>query len=128
MAKSVTPGSYRRAAFHRRSDQRHLEQRVAARRCHFVWSRYVAGLWYNSPDQRSQTLIERRRQQGQQQPQPIQIVCSPFQGTWTSKARFFGQPVPRWLLTTTASRVLKAWHGSEKAFERIWIAPYCGPQ
>jgi len=43
-------------------------------------------------------LLQQRELQGKRS-QPIQIVCS-ASGKIDPKMRFFGQPVPRWLLTT----------------------------
>lgn len=62
------------------------------------------------------------RQQRRQAPQPVQMVCSPS-GNLEASARFFSQPVPRWLLTGEAG--LKKWQGTED-FERVWVAPCCG--
>lgn len=62
-------------------------------------------------------LLEMRSRQGQP-PQPVQMVCSRF-AEFDPSLRFFQQPVPRWLLTTTAGA--KAWQ--ERAnFERILVA------
>ena len=108
------------ARFASTADQHHLEQRVAAADAALFGAgtlrAYGTTVLIKDP-----TLIEHRRQQ-QQQPQPIQIVCSPS-GYLDAKARFFSQPVPRWLLTTASGA--KAWH-DKKAFERIWIAPTVG--
>ncbi|MEM9264580.1 MAG: RibD family protein [Cyanobacteria bacterium P01_F01_bin.13] len=63
-------------------------------------------------------LLEKRCQK-EQSPQPIQIVCS-RSGQLNPTARFFSQPVSRWLLTTATGA--DQWHG-HKGFERIWPAP-----
>ncbi len=62
-------------------------------------------------------LLAKRRQQ--QLSQPIHIVCS-RSGQLDPTARFFSQPVPRWLLTTPTGA--KNWYG-QNCFERIWPAP-----
>ena len=52
--------------------------------------------------------------------QPVQIVCS-ASGEIDPQLRFFSQPVPRWLLTTSAGA--KYWQGlAEGKFERILVA------
>lgn len=62
-------------------------------------------------------LVEMRSQQGKP-PQPVQIVCSRL-AEFDPHLRFFEQPVPRWLLTTTLGAT--AWQkGAE--FERIVVA------
>lgn len=63
-----------------------------------------------------QLLEERARQQ--KNPQPVQIVVSTT-GNFDSKLRFFKQPVPRWLLTTSTG----AKHWSDKTeFARVIVA------
>lgn len=61
----------------------------------------------------------RQRQQQQRVPQPAHIVCSRT-GQLDPGLRFFQQPVPRWLLTTSAGA--SVWTGSN-AFERILTVP-----
>ena len=63
------------------------------------------------------TLIQQRINQGKS-PQPIQIVVS-ASGNLDSQWRFFKQPVPRWLITTSAGQ---QWQNRAK-FERVIIAP-----
>jgi 5-amino-6-(5-phosphoribosylamino)uracil reductase len=64
-------------------------------------------------------LLQIRKQQGKP-PQPVQIVCS-RSAEIDPQLRFFRQPVPRWLLTTTAGA--KRWQEHPKSvvgsFERI---------
>jgi len=59
-------------------------------------------------------LLEQRQQQGKPL-QPVQIVCS-RSATIDPQFPFFRQPVPRWLLTTTAGA--QQWQEGED-FERI---------
>lgn len=110
--------SHRTAArFPSRADQRHLEQRVATADATLFGAgtlrAYGTAALIKDP-----TFVDQRRQQ-QQQPQPIQIVCS-TSGNLDAKARFFDQPVPRWLLTTASGA--KVWR-DKNVFERVWVAP-----
>ncbi|MCY7276662.1 MAG: RibD family protein [Phormidesmis sp. CAN_BIN44] len=60
-------------------------------------------------------LLNQRQQQGKPL-QPVQIVCS-GSAKLDAEARFFSQPVPRWLLTTTIGA---HWHRDK--FERVLVA------
>ncbi|MBC7822811.1 MAG: RibD family protein [Candidatus Parcubacteria bacterium] len=60
-------------------------------------------------------LLNQRQQQGKPL-QPVQIVCS-GSAKLDAEARFFSQPVPRWLLTTTIGA---RWHPDK--FERVLVA------
>src|SRR6476646_8164397 len=62
-------------------------------------------------------LLRMRSQQGQPR-QPVQIVCSRW-AVFDPDLRFFKQPVPRWLLTTTLGA--KGWQ-EKSGFERILVA------
>ena len=62
-------------------------------------------------------LLNQRQQQGKPL-QPVQIVCS-GSAVLDSQARFFSQPVPRWLLTTAIGA--ERWP-DRAAFERILVA------
>ena len=62
------------------------------------------------------------RQDRQQPPQPIYIVCS-HSGRIDPTLRFFRQPVPRWLLTTEAGgSIWQKEHHAER-FEKILTVP-----
>ncbi|MEO1146964.1 MAG: RibD family protein [Cyanobacteria bacterium J06638_22] len=65
------------------------------------------------------------RQDRQQPPQPIYIICS-HSGRLDPTLRFFRQPVPRWLLTTEAGGVI--WQKEQQAgrFETILTVPEHG--
>lgn len=105
------------ARFPSMADQLHLEQRVAVADATLFGAETLRA-YGTTALIKDPTLVEQRRQQ-QQRPQPIQIVCSPS-GHLDAKARFFGQPVPRWLLTTASGA--KVWQ-DKNVFERIWVAP-----
>ena len=62
-------------------------------------------------------LLQGRKQQNKP-PQPVQIVCS-RRAEIDPQLRFFRQPVPRWLLTTTYGA--KNWQEKD-GFEQILIA------
>ncbi len=66
---------------------------------------------------RQPELLQQRCQQ-EKAPQPVHIVCS-RSAAIDPHLPFFRQPVPRWLLTTTAGA--RQWHAGE-AFEQILIA------
>lgn len=104
------------ARFGSEQDRNHLEQQVAeADGVLFgagTLKAYGTTLRVSSPD-----LLKQRQQQGKS-PQPVQIVCS-GSGRIEENLRFFQQPVPRWLLTTS--------QGEQQCrvksnFERIIIA------
>lgn len=59
-------------------------------------------------------LLEQRQNQGKS-PQPVQIVCS-SRGVINPQLKFFQEPIPRWLLTT--SQGAKNWQ-QRSEFERI---------
>ncbi len=60
------------------------------------------------------------RQQRQQFDQPVQIVCSAT-GKLDRQWRFFQQPIPRWLITTSAG--LLTWQSSQPAIAQTISAP-----
>lgn len=65
----------------------------------------------------AQDLLDQRHQQGKPS-QPIYIVCS-RSGVLQPNLRFFGQAIPRWLLTTTKGA--QVWSGTTE-FERVLVA------
>lgn len=99
------------------TDQHHLEQRLA-RADATLFGASTLRAYGTTALIKHPALLEKRRQKGQQ-PQPIHIVCS-NSGQLDPRARFFTQPVPRWLLTTPHGAA--NWQGQDQ-FERIWIAP-----
>jgi 5-amino-6-(5-phosphoribosylamino)uracil reductase len=104
------------ARFSSPSDQSHLEHRIADADAVLFGAgtlrAYSTTLRISAPELLSQRATAGRR------PQPIQIVCS-SSGNLDTSYRFFSQPVPRWLLTTTAGAL--SWRYSEQ-FDRILIA------
>ena len=66
---------------------------------------------------RNPRLLQTRRER-MQSPQPVQIVVS-ASGKIKPQLPFFEQPIPRWLLTTTAGA--KPWQETNK-FDKILIA------
>ncbi|MEM8614219.1 MAG: RibD family protein [Cyanobacteria bacterium P01_H01_bin.105] len=98
------------------ADQHHLEQCLAIADATLFGAStlraYGTTALIKDPD-----LLKKRRQRTQR-PQPIQIVCS-RSGYLDRTARFFDQPVPRWLLTTPQGAA--NWQGTEH-FEQIWSA------
>ncbi|HEY9749463.1 MAG TPA: RibD family protein [Allocoleopsis sp.] len=108
------------ARFGSAADKAHLEQQVALADAVLFGAgtlrAYGTTLRVSHPD-----LLEMRSQQGQP-PQPVQMVCSRF-AEFDPNLRFFQQPVPRWLLTTTAGAT--AWQ-EKTNFERILVAETAG--
>lgn len=62
-------------------------------------------------------LLKQREQQAKP-PQPVQIICS-RNAEINPQIKFFSQPIPRWLLTT--SQGAKRWE-QQPGFERILVA------
>ena len=104
------------ARFGSAADKAHLEKQVAQADAVLFGAgtlrAYGTTLRVSHPE-----LLELRSQQGKP-PQPVQMVCSRF-AEFDPNLRFFQQPVPRWLLTTTAGAT--AWQ-EKTNFERILVA------
>jgi 5-amino-6-(5-phosphoribosylamino)uracil reductase len=104
------------ARFGSPTDKRHLEAQVAAADAVLFGAgtlrTYGTTLRVTSPD------LLQQRQSEDKPPQPIHIVCS-ASGHLDPQMRFFQQPVPRWLLTTSAGGA--AWEPGD-FFERILTA------
>lgn len=103
------------ARFGSPTDQLHLQQRVAEADATLFGAStlraYGTTLSINHAD-----LLAQRQSLGLP-PQPTHIVCS-ASGELDPNCRFFHQPVPRWLLTTTAGAKLWA---HTPAFEQILV-------
>lgn len=101
------------ARFSSPKDKAHLEKRIAQ----------ADGVLFGAGTLRAygttlgvsdQLLLQQRDQLGKP-PQPVQIVCS-ARAEIDPQLRFFRQPLPRWLLTTSVGA--NRWHGNP-GFERI---------
>ncbi len=109
--------SFRTAArFPSAVDQAHLERCLATADATLFGAGTLRAYGTTALVKDPALLAKRHRQK---QPQPIHIVCS-RSGQLDPTARFFSQPVPRWLLTTPTGA--EKWHG-QTCFERIWPAP-----
>lgn len=104
------------ARFGSRSDKLHLENQVSLVDAVLFGAGTLRSYGTTLPITNSEFLQARKNRS--QPPQPFQIVCS-ASGKLDSRLRFFSQPVPRWLLTT--SKGAKFWQG-KKEFERILMA------
>lgn len=105
------------ARFPSDADQCHLEQQLAIADA-TLFGASTLRAYGTTALVKDPALLAKRRQRAQY-PQPIHIVCS-RSGYLDANARFFSQPVSRWLLTTAEG----AANWSDKdSFERIWIAP-----
>ena len=98
------------ARFPSAADKAHLEKQIAQADATLFGAgtlrAYGTTLPITNPD-----LIT-GRQQRQQFDQPVQIVCSAT-GKLDRQWRFFQQPIPRWLITTSAG--LLTWQSSQPA-------------
>lgn len=105
------------ARFGSAADQAHLEAQIALADG-VLFGAGTLRAYGTTMSVRDEGLRAARAQRGQQR-QPVQMVCS-ASGELDSKARFFRQPLPRWLLTTVAGA--QRWQGTD-CFERIWLLP-----
>ena len=111
----ITDRLYSPARFGSQVDKLHLEKQISL----------VDGVIFGAGTLRSYgttlliTNLEllQARQKRSQPSQPVHIVCS-ASGKLDPNLRFFRQPVPRWLLTTSTGA--KLWQGKNE-FERILI-------
>ncbi|NEZ58511.1 RibD family protein [Adonisia turfae] len=105
------------ARFPSAADQHHLEKRLAIADA-TLFGAGTLRAYGTTALIKDAKLLEKRRQ-NTQHPQPIHIVCS-RSGQLDPTAKFFTQPIPRWLLTT--SHGAANWQDTDH-FERLWIAP-----
>ena len=106
------------ARFSSAADKAHLEKQIASVDGVLFGAGTLRAYGTTLPISNPQ-LLQLRKQQ-HQLPQPVQIVCS-ASAEIDPQLPFFSQPVPRWLITTTAGA--KAWQGmGEGIFERILVA------
>lgn len=104
------------ARFGSDADKAHLEQQVALADGVLFGAGTLRA--YGTTLRVSHPKLVEARSQAKKPPQPVQIVCSRF-AEFDPELRFFGQPVPRWLLTTGAGA--KQWQGRSQ-FEQILVA------
>lgn len=98
------------------ADQLHLERQIAQVDGVLFGAGTLRAYGTSLRVRRSELL--QQRQQRDQLPQPVQIVCS-RSGNLDPTYPFFQQPLPRWLLTTAIGA--QCWH-KQPGFERILIA------
>jgi 5-amino-6-(5-phosphoribosylamino)uracil reductase len=98
------------ARFGSAQDKAHLETQVAQADA-VIFGAGTLRAYGTTMSVRQPELLAQRQARGQS-PQPIQIVCAPS-GKLDREARFFQQPVPRWLITQLDNQ----W--SEPEFERV---------
>lgn len=87
------------ARFGSAADRAHLERQVARADGVLFGNGTLAA--YGTTFRVSSSELLRDREKNGKPPQPVQIVCS-ASGDIDPAAKFFQQPVPRWLLTTAA--------------------------
>ncbi|NES85974.1 MAG: RibD family protein, partial [Moorea sp. SIO2B7] len=106
------------ARFASSTDKNHLEKQISLVDGVIFGAGTLRAYGTTLPISNPQLLQARKKQQ--KPLQPIHIVCS-ASGEIDPKLRFFSQPVPCWLLTT--SRGAKYWQEmTEDKFERILVA------
>ncbi len=105
------------ARFGSAADRARLEQQVAAADG-VLFGAGTLRAYQTTLPVRDPSLLQQRRQAGKP-PQPVQIVCS-RRAELDPRWRFFQQPVPRWLLTTTVGAT--RWSGQPE-FDRVLAAP-----
>ncbi len=103
------------ARFSSSADKLHLEQQIAAVDAVLFGAGTLRA--YGSTIRVSQPQLIQQRYQQLLPSQPVQIVVSPS-GNIDRQLRFFQQPVPRYLLTT--SQGAKSWQNSSK-FDQIIV-------
>ncbi|AFY41896.1 RibD family protein [Nostoc sp. PCC 7107] len=103
------------ARFGSGADQSHLEKQIAASDAVLFGAgtlrAYGTTLTVSHP-----TLLQHRIKEGKT-PQPVHIVITQS-ADFNPEIKFFKQPIPRWLLTTTAGAT--AWQGRSE-FEQILV-------
>ncbi|MGD1949470.1 MAG: RibD family protein [Leptolyngbyaceae cyanobacterium] len=105
------------ARFPSPADKCHLEQQLAKADATLFGAGTLRA--YDTTALVKDSQLLEKRCHNTQLPQPVHIVCS-ASGAMEPTAKFFSQPVTRWLLTTAAGA--SRWQDTHH-FERIWIAP-----
>ncbi len=103
------------ARFGSAADKAHLEHQVALADA-VLFGKGTLNAYGTTLPITSRKLLQQRQQQGKP-PQPLQIVCS-TSGKISPKLKFFQQPVPHGLLTTTTGK-----QNNTAPFERIIVVP-----
>ncbi len=103
------------ARFSSPTDKQHLEQQIAASDAVLFGAGTLRAYGTTVPVSHPQLLQQRK--QCSLPPQPVQILAS-LQANIDPQLRFFRQPVPRWLLTTSVGA--KHWQGRSE-FEKIIV-------
>jgi 5-amino-6-(5-phosphoribosylamino)uracil reductase len=103
------------ARFSSPTDKAHLEQQIAAADAVLFGAGTLRA--YGTTIKVSDPELLQQRRQSSLALQPVQILVS-LEANIDPQLRFFSQPVPRWLLTTSVGA--KCWHGRPE-FERIIV-------
>jgi 5-amino-6-(5-phosphoribosylamino)uracil reductase len=103
------------ARFSSATDRAHLEEQIATADAVLFGAGTLRA--YGTTLRVSHPQLLQQRKQNSLPPQPLQIIAS-LQANIDPQLRFFGQPVPRWLLTTSLGA--QYWQGRSE-FERILI-------
>lgn len=106
------------ARFPSAADKDHLERQIAQADATLFGAGTLRAYGTTLPVTNPELIAD--RQQRQQPCQPVQIVCSAT-GKLDRQWRFFQQPIPRWLITTSAG--LLAWQSSQIAVAQTMNAP-----
>ena len=103
------------ARFSSPTDKAHLEQQIAAADAVLFGAGTLRA--YGTTIKVSDPQLLQQRKQFSLASQPVQILVS-LEANIDTQLRFFSQPVPRWLLTTSVGA--KRWQGHQE-FERIIV-------
>ncbi|MGK7927583.1 MAG: RibD family protein [Spirulina sp.] len=101
------------ARFGSRADRQHLERQIASVDG-VLFGRGTLLAYQTTLPIRDRQLLQRRRELNKPS-QPIHLLCS-LSADLDPRWRFFQQPIPRWLLTSTEGA--KLWQGSND-FDRV---------
>ncbi|MEC4983833.1 MAG: RibD family protein [Oscillatoria sp. PMC 1068.18] len=104
------------ARFASECDRAHLEKQISLADAVLFGANTLRAYETTLPVTDSSLL--RARQEREQSPQPVQIVCSAT-AEFSPKLRFFQQPVPRWLLTTPKGAA--NWMDKQDQFQRLLV-------
>ena len=105
-----------RARFSSQADIAHLEQQIALADAILFGAGTLRA--YGTTLRVSDPKLLQQRIQGGQPPQPLNIVVT-HSGKLNPECRFFQQPVPRWLVTTTAGALYWQEHQQKRTLTEI---------
>ncbi|HIK38293.1 MAG: RibD family protein [Geminocystis sp.] len=120
----ISEGAYTPARFSSEADLRHLERQIAL--CDAVMFGANTLRAYETSIVIREPKLLKEREERQQSPQPLHVVCS-ISGELQPHWRFFSQPLPRGLITTPQG--LQNWQRRETGdrggfFQEFFVVEY----